>query len=135
MKKYLLIFYALRRSYDKIESSHQSSKKSHFKFKNFYRATIRVRHHLTHLLWMIKSSQKMFENIFNLKKEHNKERNEKENVCICFSFHKKRHTIHDYILIFPHKKKQNFERIGVMLAISNHFERKKRMKEIHLTLL
>jgi hypothetical protein len=28
-------------------------------------------------------------------------------------------------LVFPHKKKQNFERIGAMLATSNHVERKK----------
>jgi hypothetical protein len=27
-------------------------------------------------------------------------------------------------LVFPHKKKQNFERIGVILATSNHVERK-----------
>jgi hypothetical protein len=28
-------------------------------------------------------------------------------------------------MIFPHKKKQNFERIGAMLATSNHVKRKK----------
>jgi hypothetical protein len=28
-------------------------------------------------------------------------------------------------LVFPHKKKQNFERISVILVISNHVERKK----------
>jgi hypothetical protein len=40
MKKYSLIFYALRISYDKTESSHQNSKKSHFKLKDLYRTTI-----------------------------------------------------------------------------------------------
>jgi hypothetical protein len=28
-------------------------------------------------------------------------------------------------LVFPNKKKQNFERIGVMLATSNHVKRNK----------
>jgi hypothetical protein len=67
----------------------------------------------------------MFERILNLEKEHNKERDMKGNVCICFSYHKEGHTIHDYSLVFPHKKKQNFERICAMLVTSNRFERKK----------
>jgi hypothetical protein len=67
---------------------------------------------------------KMFEKMLNLENEQNKERDEKEMMCICFSCHKKCHTTHDYSLVFPHKKKQNFERIDAMLAISNHFERK-----------
>jgi hypothetical protein len=46
-------------------------------------------------------------------------------TCICFSCHKEGHTTHDCSLVFPHKKKQNFERIGAMLATSNHVERKK----------
>jgi hypothetical protein len=41
---------ALRRSYDKMESSHQSSKKPHFKHKYLHRVTIRAKYHLTHLL-------------------------------------------------------------------------------------
>jgi hypothetical protein len=44
--------------------------------------------------------------------------------CICFSCHKEGHTTHDCSLVFSHKKKQNFERIGVMLATSNHVKRK-----------
>jgi hypothetical protein len=44
--------------------------------------------------------------------------------CICFSCHKKYHTTHDCFLVFPHKKKQNFERIGAILATSNHVKRK-----------
>jgi mRNA-degrading endonuclease YafQ of YafQ-DinJ toxin-antitoxin module len=66
---------------------------------------------------------KMFERILNLE-EHNKERDEKGMMCICFSCHKECHTIHDCSLVFPQKKKQNFERIGAMLATSNHIERK-----------
>jgi hypothetical protein len=45
--------------------------------------------------------------------------------CIYFSYHKECHTTHDCSLVFPHKKKQNFERIGVMLATSNYVKRKK----------
>jgi hypothetical protein len=45
-------------------------------------------------------------------------------MCICFSCHKEGHTTHDCSLVFSHKKKQNFERIGVVLATSNHVERK-----------
>jgi hypothetical protein len=44
---------------------------------------------------------------------------------ICLSCHKEGHIIHDCSLVFPHKKKQNFERIGAMLATSNHVKRKK----------
>jgi gag-polypeptide of LTR copia-type len=61
----------------------------------------------------------------NLGKEHNKVRDEKKMTCICFSCHKIGHTTHDYFFVFPHKKKQNFERIDAMLATSNHVERKK----------
>jgi phage gp16-like protein len=68
---------------------------------------------------------KMFERMLNLENEHNKERDEKEIMCICFSCHKKSHTTHDCSLVFPHKKKQNFKRICAMLATSNHVERKK----------
>jgi hypothetical protein len=46
-------------------------------------------------------------------------------TCICFSCHKEGHTTHDCSLVFSHKKKQNFERIGAMLATSNHVKRKK----------
>jgi hypothetical protein len=46
-------------------------------------------------------------------------------TCICFSYHKECHTTHDCFLVFPNKKKQNFERIGAMLATSNHVKRKK----------
>jgi gag-polypeptide of LTR copia-type len=35
---------------EKLESSHQNSKKPHFKLKNLHRTTIRARHHLAHLL-------------------------------------------------------------------------------------
>jgi hypothetical protein len=49
----------------------------------------------------------------------------KKMTCIYFSCHKECHTTHDYSLVFPHKKKQNFERISVMLATSNHVKRKK----------
>jgi hypothetical protein len=45
-------------------------------------------------------------------------------TCICFSCHKEDHTTHDCSLVFTHKKR-NFERIGAMLATSNHVERKK----------
>jgi hypothetical protein len=38
---------------------------------------------------------------------------------------RKDHTTHDCSLVFPHKKKQNFERIGAMLATSNYVKRKK----------
>jgi mRNA-degrading endonuclease YafQ of YafQ-DinJ toxin-antitoxin module len=68
---------------------------------------------------------KMFKKMLNLEKEHNKERDEKIMTCICFSCHKECHTTHDCSLIFPHKKKQNFERIGAMIATSNHIKRKK----------
>jgi hypothetical protein len=68
---------------------------------------------------------KMFERILNLKKEHNEERDEKGMMCICFSCHKESHTIHDCSLVFPNKKKQNFERISAMLVSSNHVKRKK----------
>jgi hypothetical protein len=40
----------LRRSYDKMESSHQISKKPHFKHKNLHRVTIRAKYHLVYLL-------------------------------------------------------------------------------------
>jgi hypothetical protein len=46
-------------------------------------------------------------------------------TCICFSCHKEGHTTHDCSLVFPNKKKQNFERIDAMLATSNHVKRKK----------
>jgi hypothetical protein len=46
-------------------------------------------------------------------------------TCICFSCHKEGHTTYDCSLVFPNKKKQNFERIGAMLATSNHVKRKK----------
>jgi hypothetical protein len=49
-------------------------------------------------------------------------------TCICFSCQKEGHTTHDCSLVLPHKKKQKFERIGVMLATSNHVERKKDKK-------
>jgi hypothetical protein len=68
---------------------------------------------------------KMFERMLNLEKEHNEERDEKGMTCICFSCHKEGYTTHDCSLVFPHKKKQNFKRIGVMLATSNHVKRKK----------
>jgi hypothetical protein len=35
------------------------------------------------------------------------------------------HTTHDCSLVFPHKKKQNIEIIGAILATSNHVKRKK----------
>jgi hypothetical protein len=39
-------------------------------------------------------------------------------------------------LVFPHKKKQNFERIGAMLATSNHIKRKKDERNpLNLTLI
>jgi mRNA-degrading endonuclease YafQ of YafQ-DinJ toxin-antitoxin module len=68
---------------------------------------------------------KMFKIMLNLKNKHNKERDEKRITCICFTCHKECHTTHDCSLVFPHKKKQKFERIGVMLATSNHVKRKK----------
>jgi mRNA-degrading endonuclease YafQ of YafQ-DinJ toxin-antitoxin module len=68
---------------------------------------------------------KMFEKMLNLEKKHNEERDEKRMTCICFSCHKECHTTHDCYLVFPNKKKQNFERIGAMLATSNHVKRKK----------
>jgi hypothetical protein len=78
----------------------------------------------------------MFERMLNLEKEHNKERDEKEMACIFFSCHKEDHTTHDCSLVFPHKKKQNFERISVMLAASNHVERKKdETNPLNLTLI
>ena len=46
-------------------------------------------------------------------------------IYICFSCHKEGHTTHDCSLVFPNKKKQNFERIDAMLATSNHVKRKK----------
>jgi mRNA-degrading endonuclease YafQ of YafQ-DinJ toxin-antitoxin module len=67
---------------------------------------------------------KIFERMLNLENEHNKERYEKGITCICFSCHKECHTTHDCSLVFPQKKKRNFERIGDMLATSNHVERK-----------
>jgi hypothetical protein len=67
---------------------------------------------------------KIFERMLNLEKEHNIERDEKGMTCICFSCHKEGHTTHDCSLVFPHKKKQNFQRIGAMLATSNHVNRK-----------
>jgi hypothetical protein len=68
---------------------------------------------------------KIFERMLNIENDHNKEQDEKGMTCIYFSCHKECHTIHDYSLVFPHKKKQNFERIGAILVISNHVERKK----------
>jgi hypothetical protein len=68
---------------------------------------------------------KMFEKMLNLEKEHNKERDAKGLTCIYFSWYSEGHTTHDYSLVFSHKKKQNFERIGAILAASNHIERKK----------
>jgi mRNA-degrading endonuclease YafQ of YafQ-DinJ toxin-antitoxin module len=68
---------------------------------------------------------KMFERMLKLEKEHNEERDKKGMTCICFSCHKECHTTHDCFLVFPNKKKQNFERISVMLVISNHVKRKK----------
>jgi hypothetical protein len=41
-------------------------------------------------------------------------------MCICFSYHKEGHTTHDCSLIFSHKKKRNFKKIGAMLAKNNH---------------
>jgi hypothetical protein len=79
---------------------------------------------------------KMFERILNLEKEHNKERDEKEMACICFSCHKECHIIHDCSLFCPHKKKQNFERIDAMLATNNHVKRKKDERNpLNLTLI
>jgi mRNA-degrading endonuclease YafQ of YafQ-DinJ toxin-antitoxin module len=78
---------------------------------------------------------KIFERMLNLEKEYNKERDEKIMTCICFLCHKECHTTHDCSLVFPHKKKQNFERIDAMLTKNNHVKRKKNMKEIHSTLL
>jgi hypothetical protein len=57
-------------------------------------------------------------------------------TCICFSYHKEGHTTHDCSLVFSNKKKQNFERIGAMLAISNHVKRKKDERNLlNLTLI
>jgi hypothetical protein len=79
---------------------------------------------------------KMLEIILNLEKEHNKERDEKEMTCICFLCHKEGHTTHDCSLVFPHKKKRNFKRIGVMLTTSNHVERKNdERNSLNLTLI
>jgi mRNA-degrading endonuclease YafQ of YafQ-DinJ toxin-antitoxin module len=63
---------------------------------------------------------KIFERMFNQENENNKERDEKGMTYIYFSCHKECHTTHDYSLIFSHKKKKNFKRIGAMLATSNH---------------
>jgi hypothetical protein len=68
---------------------------------------------------------KIFERMLNLEKEYNKERDEKIMACICFLCHKECHTTHDCSLVFPHKKKQNFERIDAMLTKNNHVKRKK----------
>jgi mRNA-degrading endonuclease YafQ of YafQ-DinJ toxin-antitoxin module len=76
---------------------------------------------------------KMFEGMLNLEKEYNKEQDEKGMTCIYFSCHKEGHTTHDCFLVFSRKKKQNFERISVMLAANNRIKRKM-MKEIHSTL-
>jgi mRNA-degrading endonuclease YafQ of YafQ-DinJ toxin-antitoxin module len=73
---------------------------------------------------------KMFERMLNLENEHNKERDKKKMTCICFSRHKKCHTTHDCSLVFSHKKKQIFERIGVMLATSNRVKRKNDEKNL-----
>jgi gag-polypeptide of LTR copia-type len=79
---------------------------------------------------------KTFERMLNLEKEHNKERDEKWMMCIYFSCHKEGHTTHDCSLVFPHKKKRNFERIGVVLATSNHVERKNdERNSLNLTLI
>jgi hypothetical protein len=67
---------------------------------------------------------KMLERMLNLEKEHNIEREEKGMMCIYFACHNEGHTTHNCSLVFPQKKKQNFERIGAMLATSNHVERK-----------
>jgi hypothetical protein len=77
---------------------------------------------------------KMFERMLNLEKEHNEERDKKEMTCICFSCHKEGHTTHDCFLVFPHKKKQNFERIDAILATINHVKRKKKDKRNPLNL-
>jgi hypothetical protein len=78
---------------------------------------------------------KIFKIMLNLE-EHNKERDEKGMTCIYFSCHKEGHTTHDCSLVFPHKKKQTFEKICVMLATSNHFERKKDERNpLNLTLI
>jgi hypothetical protein len=66
----------------------------------------------------------MFERMLNLEKEHNKKQDEKKMMCIYFSCHKEDHATHDCSLVFPQKKKQNFDRICVMLATINHIERK-----------
>jgi hypothetical protein len=66
----------------------------------------------------------MFERMLNREKKYNKERDEKRKACIYFSCHKKYHTTHNYSLVFPHKKNQNFKRVSAMLAASNHVERK-----------
>jgi mRNA-degrading endonuclease YafQ of YafQ-DinJ toxin-antitoxin module len=71
---------------------------------------------------------KIFERMLNLEKEHNKERDEKRMTCIYFSCQKEGHITHDCSLVFSHKKKQNFERIGAILATSNHVERKNNEK-------
>jgi mRNA-degrading endonuclease YafQ of YafQ-DinJ toxin-antitoxin module len=73
---------------------------------------------------------KMFKRILNLKKEHNEKLDEKRMNCICFSCHKECHTTYDCSLVFSHKKKQNFERIGAMLATSNHVKRKNDEKNL-----
>jgi hypothetical protein len=67
----------------------------------------------------------MFEIMLNLEKEYNKERDEEDMTHICFSCHKEGHITHNYFLVFSHKKKQNFKKIGAMLAASNRVERKK----------
>jgi Trp operon repressor len=67
----------------------------------------------------------MFEMMLKLVMKYNKEQDEKGKACIYFSCHKEGHTTHNCSLVFPHKKKQNFERIGAMLAKSNCFKRKK----------
>jgi hypothetical protein len=66
----------------------------------------------------------MFERMLNLEKEHNKEGDEEGMTCIYYSYHKEDHTTHDFSLVFPHKKKQNFQRIHALLAAINRVERK-----------
>jgi hypothetical protein len=78
----------------------------------------------------------MFERMVNLENEHNEERDEKGMTCICFSCHKECHTTHDCSLVFPNKKKQNIEKISVMLVSSNHVKKKKdKINPLNLALI
>jgi hypothetical protein len=69
---------------------------------------------------------KMFEIIFNLEKEHNKERDEEDITHVYFSCHKEGHTTRNCSLVFSYKKKQNFKKIDAILAVSNRAKRKKK---------